>query len=305
MILPACYMVVCQNDLHQRQGPCLHATSERAVMLLPGFLLGVLDTSPAGRGGWRWHDISGGDLRCAAQEGAGEADPLVIQAMLEPQVLARHMCTPRQPVVCNACTARSQPTEQEHADPAGCTGAAPHASSKLLGIRPSSTCHSLGATSSRPAATHVCYGCGVQELLERGVHPTVVSDSFNKAVMKACEVRPASLCPAQAEAPSRRSWQPHSWQPHLALVPASQHQQPSDERTCCKQCCWSGAHFSHLMTCCSLSNACLQPACASSMCQPAVSSSDVQLFYQRHTKHGAMLMIPADPGVHRHPRQPR
>jgi T-complex protein 1 subunit delta len=28
-----------------------------------------------------------------------------------------------------------------------------------------------------------------QELLERGIHPTVISDSFNKAANKACEVR--------------------------------------------------------------------------------------------------------------------
>jgi chaperonin GroEL (HSP60 family) len=41
--------------------------------------------------------------------------------------------------------------------------------------------------------TSVVVICGAllkkaQELLERGVHPTVISDSFNAAVVKACEV---------------------------------------------------------------------------------------------------------------------
>ncbi len=41
--------------------------------------------------------------------------------------------------------------------------------------------------------TSVVVICGsllkkAQELLERGVHPTVISDSFNKAAQKACEV---------------------------------------------------------------------------------------------------------------------
>jgi hypothetical protein len=42
--------------------------------------------------------------------------------------------------------------------------------------------------------TSVVVICGAllkkaQELLERGIHPTVISDSFNKAANKACEVR--------------------------------------------------------------------------------------------------------------------
>jgi T-complex protein 1 subunit delta len=41
--------------------------------------------------------------------------------------------------------------------------------------------------------TSVVVICGAllkkcQELLERGVHPTVISDSFNKAAQKACQV---------------------------------------------------------------------------------------------------------------------
>jgi T-complex protein 1 subunit delta len=42
--------------------------------------------------------------------------------------------------------------------------------------------------------TSVVVICGAllkkaQELLEKGIHPTVISDSFNKAANKACEVR--------------------------------------------------------------------------------------------------------------------
>ena len=42
--------------------------------------------------------------------------------------------------------------------------------------------------------TSVVVICGAllkkaQELLDKGVHPTVISDSFNKAAQKACEVR--------------------------------------------------------------------------------------------------------------------
>lgn len=42
--------------------------------------------------------------------------------------------------------------------------------------------------------TSVVVICGAllkkaQEMLERGIHPTVISDSFNKAANKACEVR--------------------------------------------------------------------------------------------------------------------
>ena len=41
--------------------------------------------------------------------------------------------------------------------------------------------------------TSVVVICGAllkkaQELLEKGIHPTVISDSFNKAANKACEV---------------------------------------------------------------------------------------------------------------------
>lgn len=41
--------------------------------------------------------------------------------------------------------------------------------------------------------TSVVVICGAllkkcQELLEKGVHPTVISDSFNKAAQKACDV---------------------------------------------------------------------------------------------------------------------
>ena len=41
--------------------------------------------------------------------------------------------------------------------------------------------------------TSVVVICGAllkkaQELLEKGIHPTVISDSFNKAACKACEV---------------------------------------------------------------------------------------------------------------------
>jgi len=41
--------------------------------------------------------------------------------------------------------------------------------------------------------TSVVVICGAllkkaQELLEKGIHPTVISDSFNKAASKACEV---------------------------------------------------------------------------------------------------------------------
>lgn len=74
--------------------------------------------------------------------------------------------------------------------------------------------------------TSVVVVCGAllkkcQELLERGVHPTVVSDAFNKAAQKACEVRgprcmraharpcvPRAAARAQAcSAPrARRSW---------------------------------------------------------------------------------------------------
>jgi T-complex protein 1 subunit delta len=43
--------------------------------------------------------------------------------------------------------------------------------------------------------TSVVVICGAllkkcQDLLEKGVHPTVISDSFSKAAHKACEVRP-------------------------------------------------------------------------------------------------------------------
>lgn len=45
--------------------------------------------------------------------------------------------------------------------------------------------------------TSVVVICGsllkkAQELLDKGVHPTVISDSFNKAAQKACEVRNAA-----------------------------------------------------------------------------------------------------------------
>lgn len=45
--------------------------------------------------------------------------------------------------------------------------------------------------------TSVVVICGAllkkaQELLEKGVHPTVISDSFNKAAAKACEVGPGN-----------------------------------------------------------------------------------------------------------------
>jgi T-complex protein 1 subunit delta len=44
--------------------------------------------------------------------------------------------------------------------------------------------------------TSVVVICGAllkkaQELLEKGIHPTVISDSFNKAANKACEVHKA------------------------------------------------------------------------------------------------------------------
>lgn len=37
-----------------------------------------------------------------------------------------------------------------------------------------------------------------QELLDKGVHPTTVSDSFNKAAIKACEVSHGSYRPCKA-----------------------------------------------------------------------------------------------------------
>lgn len=52
--------------------------------------------------------------------------------------------------------------------------------------------------------TSVVVICGAllrkaQELLERGVHPTVVSDSFNKAVMKACEILESIAIPVNLD----------------------------------------------------------------------------------------------------------
>jgi hypothetical protein len=70
--------------------------------------------------------------------------------------------------------------------------------------------------------TSVTVICGAllkkcQELLEKGVHPTIISDSFNKAANKACEVRrrrPAAAQPARSPdtrltgPPARRSSSP-------------------------------------------------------------------------------------------------
>jgi T-complex protein 1 subunit delta len=55
--------------------------------------------------------------------------------------------------------------------------------------------------------TSVTVICGAllkkcQELLEKGVHPTIISDSFNKAANKACEVRRRRR-PAAAAQPAR------------------------------------------------------------------------------------------------------
>jgi hypothetical protein len=57
---------------------------------------------------------------------------------------------------------------------------------------PSSAC--LQDVVAGDGTTSVVVICGAllkkcQELLERGIHPTVISDSFNKAANKACEVR--------------------------------------------------------------------------------------------------------------------
>lgn len=61
--------------------------------------------------------------------------------------------------------------------------------------------------------TSVVVICGsllkkAQELLDKGVHPTVISDSFNKAAQKACEVRAAAWarCMGRCKRASHRAW---------------------------------------------------------------------------------------------------
>lgn len=66
--------------------------------------------------------------------------------------------------------------------------------------------------------TSVVVICGAllkkcMELLEKGVHPTVISDSFAKAAAKACEVRhrPTAFCIQQclARVAAGTSWYPY------------------------------------------------------------------------------------------------
>lgn len=65
-------------------------------------------------------------------------------------------------------------------------------------LLPSCCCFSTQDVVAGDGTTSVVVICGAllkkaQELLEKGIHPTVISDSFNKAANKACEVRQASL----------------------------------------------------------------------------------------------------------------
>lgn len=64
--------------------------------------------------------------------------------------------------------------------------------------------------------TSVVVICGAllkkcSELLEKGVHPTVISDAFQKAAHKGVEVRPAC---ALALFSSSAQFEPHAWQAH-------------------------------------------------------------------------------------------
>lgn len=62
--------------------------------------------------------------------------------------------------------------------------------------------------------TSVVVICGAllkkaQELLDKGVHPTVISDSFNKAAQKACEVRGQRSLSFHYLSPLMSSWSEH------------------------------------------------------------------------------------------------
>jgi hypothetical protein len=61
--------------------------------------------------------------------------------------------------------------------------------------------HTLQDVVAGDGTTSVVVICGAllkkcQELLEKGVHPTVISDAFGKAAGKSCEVRELQCCAA-------------------------------------------------------------------------------------------------------------